>query len=65
MSALKEIIGSILLCSFLFNSGIDADLNKVDDKYENKLFFYFSESGYDNNDWKYRDPRVLVTYYKD
>lgn len=50
MSALKKVIGSILLCSFLFNFGVDADLNKVDDKYENKLFFYFSESGYDNND---------------
>lgn len=42
-----------------------SDLNKIDDKYENKLFFYFSESGYGENDWKYRDPRVLVTYYKD
>lgn len=28
MSALKKIIGSILLCSFLFNFGVDADLNK-------------------------------------
>lgn len=37
MSALKKTIGSILLCSFLFNFGIDVDLNKVDDKYENKL----------------------------
>lgn len=64
MSALKKIIGSILLCSFLFNFGVDADLNKID-KYENKLFFYFSESGYGNNDWKYKHPRVLVTYYKD
>ena len=42
-----------------------SDLNKIDDKYENKLFFYFSESGYGNNDWKYKHPRVLVTYYKD
>lgn len=42
-----------------------SDLNEIDDKYENKLFFYFSESGYGENDWKYRDPRVLVTYYKE
>ena len=36
MFALKKIVGSILLCSFLFNFGIDADLNWVDDNYENK-----------------------------